>query len=91
MGNQLAVSVSGKQDGCINISNAFTATSNGNLVKITDTAFGNGLTNIHNINSTATSGDVYDIGGRLVKKNASSVEKLDKGVYLMEDKKVLVK
>jgi len=42
------------------------------------------------IESTLT-GDIYDLSGRLVKKNATSTEGLQKGIYLINGKKVAVK
>ena len=42
------------------------------------------------VESTLT-GDIYDLSGRLVKKNATSIEGLQKGIYLINGKKVAVK
>lgn len=40
---------------------------------------------------TATSGDVYTIGGVKVRSGANSLEGLDRGVYIMNGKKYVVK
>lgn len=39
----------------------------------------------------AVSGNVYSIDGRLVRRNAQSLEGLDRGIYIFNGKKVLVK
>ncbi len=36
-------------------------------------------------------GDIYDLSGRLVKKNATSIDGLQKGIYLINGKKFVVK
>ncbi len=38
-----------------------------------------------------TAGNVYDLSGRLVRKGATSVNGLDKGIYILNGKKYLVK
>ena len=35
--------------------------------------------------------DIYDITGRMVKKNATSTDDLEKGIYLIKGKKVIIK
>lgn len=52
----------------------------------------NGTTGIRDINGTTNkSADIYSIDGRLVKKNATSLNGLENGVYIMNGKKYIVK
>lgn len=39
----------------------------------------------------AISTEIYDLNGRVVKENATSTEGLQKGIYLMNGKKIVVK
>lgn len=43
------------------------------------------------LNGESVKGDVYDLGGRLVRSNATSLEGLPKGVYVVGGKKMIVK
>ena len=53
---------------------------------VSETTGIDGITTVDNIN-----GDVYSVTGQLVKKNATTVKGLAKGVYVVNGKKVLVK
>lgn len=48
----------------------------------------NGTNSINGISADETSGDVYDTAGRLVHRNGS-VKKLNKGVYIINGKKIV--
>ena len=44
------------------------------------------------INTSETpSGTVYNVNGQVVRRNATSVEGLPKGIYIMNNKKYIVK
>ena len=40
---------------------------------------------------TVTSGNIYDLNGRLVRQNATTLEGLRPGIYIVDGRKVLVK
>ena len=48
-------------------------------------------TGIRNINSTDNTFDIYDLGGHLVRKAATSTEGLKPGIYIIEGRKIVVK
>lgn len=85
------LSYSSSAVGSVNISNAYASTPDGMIVKIKDAAFGNDMTGIKDINiTTIVPSDIYDMSGRVVRKNAISVDGLKKGIYIMDGKKVVV-
>ena len=43
------------------------------------------------VNGESKNANVYDLSGRIVRKNANSVEGLNRGIYIQNGKKVLVK
>ena len=43
------------------------------------------------VNSENNNANIYDLSGRIVRKNANSVEGLNRGIYIQNGKKVLVK
>lgn len=90
-GNQLTISINGKSVDGISINNAFAATSKGKLVKIADVVVFGDATGIQSIGNADGIFDIYDIYGRLVKKDATSVKGLNKGVYMINGKKQIVK
>ena len=51
------------------------------------------ITSIEGVRVEATQwpADIYDLSGRMIKKAATSLEGLDKGLYFIQGKKVLVK
>lgn len=54
--------------------------------------FDDNETGINDINAdTKKAADIYSVDGRLVKKNATSLEGLDSGIYIMNGKKYVVK
>ena len=55
---------------------------------VTDNPFGIDVTTTEEIQWPA---DIYDIKGRMVKKEATSLEGLQSGLYLIKGQKVLVK
>ena len=59
-------------------------------VKIMNRETANGIENIDAANKV-NAGNVYDLSGRLVRKNATSVKGLANGVYLLNGKKYIVK
>lgn len=90
-GRQLRVGISNADLSYVNIRNAYASTSKGNLVKIADTTLSNGVTVIDDITITSAASDIYDVSGRLIKKDAVSVKGLNKGVYLINGKKIVVR
>jgi hypothetical protein len=44
-----------------------------------------------NMNEQAVSGNIYNLNGQMVRKNASTMEGLQKGVYIVNGKKQIVK
>ncbi len=57
-------------------------------VNIADEATASGIATVNGENVKA---NVYDLSGRIVRKNANSVEGLNRGIYILNGKKVLVK
>ena len=92
-GNQLLdVCLSGDAGDAIEIANVYLSTAQGDLVKFDDEAVEIARTTTHiAVDEQAATTDIYDLNGRLVKKNATSTEGLAKGVYLMNGKKITVK
>ena len=64
----------------------------GAVSKITDmkAAVGRTSTGLEIVQDGA-SADIYDTNGRLVKKNALTVDGLRKGIYVINGKKMIVK
>lgn len=88
----LSVSVSADEAATINLTNACVVTRGGALVSVADAEITRtGATGIHGIEKNATSTNIYDLCGRLVRENVTSTEGLQKGIYLMNGKKVVVK
>jgi len=92
-GDQLLnVGVSVNETATIRLTNAYVATCGGTLVSVSDAEITRaGATGIHGIEKNATPANIYDLSGRLVKENVTSTEGLQKGIYLMNGKKVVVK
>lgn len=92
-GNQLLnVSVSADEAATISLTNACVVTRSGALVSVADAEITRaGATGIQTVESTVAPVNIYDLSGRLVKKNATSAEGLQEGIYLMNGKKVIVK
>lgn len=49
------------------------------------------ITTINEVSSERTNANVYDLSGRMVRKNASNLEGLNKGIYIHNGKKVVLK
>ena len=93
-GSLLEVSVSAESATSISITNAYVATRRGVMVEVSDAEVQltrGGATGIQTVGVEVAPADIFDLSGRIVKKAATSLEGLDKGVYLMNGKKVLVK
>ena len=93
-GSLLEVSVSAESATSISITNAYAATRGGVMVEVADAEAQltrGGATGIQAVGVEVAPADIFDLSGRIVKKAATSLEGLDKGVYLMNGKKVLVK
>lgn len=92
-GDQLLnVGVSVNETATIRLTNAYVATCGGTLVSVSDAEITRaGATGIHGIEKNATPANIYDLSGRLVKENATSTEGLQKGIYLMNGQKLVVK
>ena len=93
-GSLLEVSVSAESATSISITNAYVATRRGVMVEVADAEVQltrGGATGIQAVGVEVAPADIFDLSGRIVKKAATSLEGLDKGVYLMNGKKVVVK
>lgn len=90
----LDVAIDADENVNISIVNAYVVTRNGLLVEVADAEAilsRGGTTGILSVGANAIPADIYDLSGRIVKKNATSAQGLQKGVYLMNGKKVIVK
>ena len=77
----------------ISIRNAFVVTRGGTMSKIGEVkAVVNGNTTaIESIAGGFAKADIYDLNGRLVRKGATSVDGLKRGVYVINGKNIIVK
>ncbi len=89
--NLLDVAVSADRQADIHITNAYAVTRGGVMVKAADASLTHGTTGIQPAGMEAISTEIYDLNGRVVKENATSTEGLQKGIYLMNGKKIVVK
>ena len=89
--NLLDVAVSADRQADIYITNAYAVTRGGVMVKAADASLTHGTTGIQPAGMKAISTEIYDLNGRVVKENATSTEGLQKGIYLMNGKKIVVK
>ena len=90
----LEVSVCAESTTSISITNAYVATRNGIMVEVADAdaqLTRGGTNSIQAMDTDVAPADIFELSGRIVKKAATSLEGLDKGVYLMNGKKVVVK
>ena len=89
--SQFCINVNTTSNSNILLTNAYASSPRGKLVKISDsTALIAGTTDIEGITSTSNPVDIYDMSGRLVKKNTISTDGLHKGVYFMNGKKIII-
>jgi len=92
--SQFDVKVSTDKDANIRLSNAYVATRDGSLVEVSDTEvlLTRGSANgIPTMDADVVPAHIYDLTGRLVKRNATSTEGLQKGIYLINKKKITIK
>lgn len=92
-GNELLdICIESSADAEVHISNACMVARSGAVSKITDmkAAVGRTSTGLEIVQDGA-SADIYDTNGRLVKKNALTVDGLRKGIYVINGKKMIVK
>ncbi len=89
--NLLDVAVSADSQADIHITNAYAVTRGGVMVKAADASLTHGTTGIQPAGMKAISTEIYDLNGRVVKENTTSTEGLQKGIYLMNGKKIVVK
>jgi hypothetical protein len=93
-GNELLdVMIDSAQDAEINIENACVATCNGAVSKVQNATVKMGVnaTAIDQLLDGMARADVYDLNGKLVKKNAATATGLQKGIYIINGKKISVK
>ena len=93
-GNELMdVVIDAAQDTEISITNASVVTRNGIKGNVRDASakMGGNTTAIDLFLDGMARADVYDMNGRLVKKNAVTAAGLQKGAYIINGKKVVVK
>ncbi len=89
--NLLDVAISTDRQADIHITNAYAVTRGGVMVEVAGASLTHGTTGIQPAGMEAISTEIYDLNGRVVKENATSTEGLQKGIYLMNGKKVVVK
>jgi len=93
-GNELLdVMIDSAQDAEISIENACVATRNGAVSKVQNASakIGGNATAIDQLLDGMARADVYDLNGKLVKKNAATAAGLQKGVYIINGKKITIK
>lgn len=93
-GNELLdVMIDSAQDAEISIENACVATRNGAVSKVQNASakIGGNATAIDQLLDGMARADVYDLNGKLVKKNAATVAGLQKGIYIINGKKITIK
>ena len=92
--SQFDVKVSTDKEANIRLSNAYVATRDGSLVAVSDTEvlLTRGSANgIPTLGADVAPAHIYDLTGRLVKRNATSTRGLQKGIYLINKKKITIK
>lgn len=90
----LSISIYTQEDANIRFSNAYVATGQGRIVHLSETEVNtlrSETTRIQIISKENAPADVYDLSGRLVIPKAESLEDLQKGIYLINGKKIIVK
>lgn len=75
------------------VTNACIVTRNGSVSQLADAsvAVGGNYTDITEVLNGTEKADIYDLSGRMVKKDATTTDGLMKGVYLVNGKKVVLK
>ena len=90
----LSISIYTQEDENIRFSNAYVATTQGKIVHLSETEVNtlhSETTRIQIISKGNTPTDIYDLSGRLVVPKSESLEDLQKGIYLINGKKIIVK
>jgi hypothetical protein len=93
-GNELLdVMIDSAQDAEISIENAIVATRNGAVSKVRNATakIAGNATVIDQLLDGMARADVYDLNGKLVKKNAATAAGLQKGIYIINGKKITIK
>ena len=90
-GAQLCISMKDAASKTVAFTNGRAAYNNGQMVGIMpgSTVLG-GATGIDGVNAGFAPADVYSIDGRIVKKNATTLDGLKPGVYVVNGRKVVV-
>jgi hypothetical protein len=90
-GAQLCISMKDAAGKTVAFTNGRAACNNGQMVGIMpgSTVLG-GTTGIDGINAEFAPADVYSIDGRIVRKNATTLDGLKPGVYVANGRKVVV-
>ena len=90
-GTQLCISMKDAAGKTVAFTNGRAACNNGQMVAIMpgSTVLG-GTTGIEGVNAEFAPADVYSIDGRIVKKNATTLDGLKPGVYVVNGRKVVV-
>ena len=89
----LDVYVSADRDATVQLTNVYLSTQSGALVNVADEEIVvfRTATDIQVMEQPTSAAVIYDLNGRQVKQNATSLDGLQKGVYLMNGKKIMVK
>ena len=93
-GNELLnVMIDSAQETEINIVNAIVSTRHGMISKIQKATakIGGSATTIHHLKDGMAKADVYDLNGKQLRKGATSTAGLQKGIYIINGKKMTVK
>lgn len=93
-GNELLnVMIDSAQETEINIVNASVSTRHGMISKIQKATakIGGSATAIHHLKDGMAKADVYDLNGKQLRKGATSTAGLQKGIYIINGKKMTVK
>ena len=93
-GNELLnVMIDSAQETEINIVNAIVSTRHGMISKIQKATakIGGSATTIHHLKDGMAKADVYDLNGKQLRKGATSTAGLQKGIYIINGKKITVK
>lgn len=89
-GIQLCVSMKNTAGSSISFINGKAACNNGQMVDIMpSSSMLSGTTGINGINADFSPVDIYDLTGKIVKKGATSLDGLKRGVYVINGQKII--
>lgn len=89
-GTQLCVSMKNTAGSSISFINGKAACNNGQMVDIMpSSSMLSGTTGINGINADFSPVDIYDLTGKIVKKGATSLDGLKRGVYVINGQKII--